>query len=196
MGPIVTESLLDSYGLRGTLLLMAGILLQRLPLSLAIWCPQDKEKKPSKSQRSFLKGILDFSLFKRLNFSLYCLASVAAKFYFDPFVAHMPSLSVSIGTSMSQAALLPTAIFMSCLGLAFLMSFVANVVPSAHRISIYVLAAVTGCLSVVTLLVIRGYTGALVACILAGTFHGELDVGLCLFNKKSLELRTLNTYWL
>ena len=70
IGPMAAERLLYHFGLRGTLLLMAGIVLHRVPLSLLIWCPQDVQKTAQHPiAPCSLKGILNFRLFR--NWSVY-----------------------------------------------------------------------------------------------------------------------------
>ena len=173
MGPFITETLLEHYGWRGTLLVLAGFMLQRAPLSLAIWCPQDASKSKAKIQRPSCKGILNFSPFKNRYFVMFCLASAAHKFYFNPFVTHMPSFVVSLGWTLKEAAWLPTVIFIASTVVGFSVSFVSNWVSPTHRVFILMLAAAMGTLSVVILVTVGAYRGALVASVICGIHYGE-----------------------
>ena len=173
IGPFICEALLEEYALRGTIILQAGILLQRVPLSLAIWCPQDKHKGQGQTRVPACKDMFNFGLLKNKYFMLYCIASGLGRFYFTPFSAHLPSFAVALGASLKDAAWLPTVTFIACAAVSLLITFISNFISPTHRVFIFVVAGLLGTLSVVILLLEPGYIGGLVASALGGMYNGQ-----------------------
>ena len=173
MGPFITEVLLETFAWRGTVLLLAGLTMHRIPLGLTLWCPQDTTKASNKHQKLHCRSFLDLSLLTNRYFMLFCLASMGATFYIEPFMAHMASLAVSLGLSLREAAWLPTVIFMTCVVFSFIMSFVSNMVSSTHRVLICTGACMMGMVSVLVLVLVKGYKGALLASVFGGVHFGK-----------------------
>ena len=170
IGPYTAELFLEHYGLRGALMLEAALFLQRLPSSLFIRCPADIENESAKPQ---CKGLLSFSMFKNRRFTLFCLATFFQRFYMDSFVTHMPSFAVASGCTRKAAAMFPTSIFITCIITTLLMSFGANLVSPAHRMCLFVVACAIAVFSVILLLCIQGYAGAMMASVLCGVNIGK-----------------------
>ena len=170
IGPYTAELFLEHYGLRGAIMMEAALLLQRLPSSLFIWCPNDPDNK---SRKTGCIDLLIFSMFKYKHFSLFCLATIFQRFYMDSFFAHIPNFAVTNGSTRRAAAIFPTSIYLTCTFATLLMSFGANLVSPAHRLCLFVVACATAVLSVILLLCIQGYAGAMVASVLCGVNIGK-----------------------
>ncbi|ELT92516.1 hypothetical protein CAPTEDRAFT_212587 [Capitella teleta] len=165
-GPMFAEILLSRYGYHGATLLFGGILLNRVPLAMTIWCPE--EAKPTTTTVT-----LRTSLFKEPTFLLFCLAASFQKFFSDPFVSLLTNYAVHRGATLAQATVLPTALYGTCAATGLVASIVSNFVSSKHRVLIFSLSGLVGTLASVLLIVLPSYAGDIVASAIGG-----IDMGL------------------
>ena len=107
---------------------------------------------------------------------MFCLASMFQKLYEDPFLAHMPSFAVTMGSSLQEAALPSTVGFVTSAITLIIISVISNFMSNTHRVLLLVMACGVGTVSVIILLSVRSYIGVIVASTLCGTHLGNTMV--------------------
>ena len=111
--PPFTRYLLETYGWRGTLLLLGGVSLHLVPLAAVFKPPANLHQSPQNTTNinftSFLKKAMDFSLLKDNRLKLFIVGTTLGNMGIMTFLQHTPSAAVSWGLPLTQAALLPAA---------------------------------------------------------------------------------------
>ena len=189
VGPRITEQLLEAYGWKGTLLIMAGLMANRAPIGLTFWPPKkirtsykqnsDSENKSEKSCRSTVTDVVDFSLFKNKAFSLFCLGSMMEMFYITAFINHLPSYAVHKGHSLEQAAFLSSLIFISNTSVRLVVSFVSNL-KCVNKVVQYAMGCLVGSGAIMIMLLADSYYGIMAATILTGAHLGKSTHIICM----------------
>ena len=195
VGPLITQYLMERYCWRGTLMLISGLLLHRLPLALTI-APsapsapaaaaaaatnlkhRDEEATNLKHKEAPWRRILDFSLYRNKSFVLFCAASVAKVSANTAFQDHLPSRAFHMGSDMSAVAWLSTAAFASATVIRIPLPFISNRLGPTKRPLLIPFGSLFGVPPVVAMLVIGGYSGALTGAILDGICTGTYTNGL------------------
>ena len=120
--PMITNSFLDTYGFRGTLLLHSGIMLNTVVLSGTFWPAKLKPSKGDGSKTSDSEtagepvnksGICDFSLCKNYVFIMLIISFCLIRFNTVTFVDHTPSRAVYMGYDLKWAGFLITVLCVS-----------------------------------------------------------------------------------
>ena len=183
-GPYITEELLEFYGWRGTLLILAGLTMHTIPLGLTFWSPAGPQEttaqKNSYSEghsiystlNAFIKKALDFSLLKNHTFLVFCFAFMLQKFCLYSFTSHFPSFGVYEGYSLAQAAFLTSVISFSNTAFRFMVAFIANIKWISSLI-VYTIGMAVFCISIISLICFGGYARLVVSAITAGLHMGK-----------------------
>ena len=182
VGPYLINYLLEHYGWRGTLLILAAILAHRAPLGLTLWLPTHqvcittkKVTQPESSWQIFvtiLKRAMDFSLLKNTAFLLFIFASMTQKVFRFATAAHFPSFAVNKDFTMADAAFLSSIVAISNFAFRVLVSLVANL-RWLSPLLLYAVGMLAGGLSIVMLLCLESYTSLLAYVIAMGSHLGQ-----------------------
>ena len=183
--PYLAEILIDWCGWRGTLLLHAGILANKIPLALTLRTPRkpkgdsiNTDVQPEKRAEVvtcwvLLKKSMDFTLFKSKIFSLFCVGSIMQRIFVMSFVHHLPSFIVYQGFTMDQAAFLASAVFISNISSRLVFTFISNF-RCINFLVQYTVGTLIGSVAVVILLAVGGYEGIFSSVILVGLHLGNI----------------------
>ena len=166
----VVAYLLEEYGWRGTLLLLAGIVLHRVPIAMTI---QIASLEKSEFKQSFIKELIDLRLYKHKTFALFCIACIFHRSSITAFNDHIPSRVVQLGATIQEASRLPVVIFTTVTVTRIMVSIVANLLSTQHRPVFFILGSVMGTLGSVTIVVIEGFVGGIVGSAFLG-----LNIGM------------------
>ena len=157
--PMITNSFLSTYGLRGTLLLHSGIMLNTVVLSGTFWPAKPKQRRGDgtetnrslKAGQSVNKsGLCDFSLCRNIPFIMLISSVVLIRFNTATFMDHTPSRTVHLGYDLKWAGFLMTVLCISSLTSRLVCSVVTIFLQQINSLLIYAICgsirAVTSCL--------------------------------------------------
>ena len=177
--PHIVAYLIEGYGWRGTLLLMGGILMHRIPISLTIHTENksaNKETSQTLSVKSFIKELLDFSLYKNKKWVLFCMAYIIQRGTIQGFTDHNPSRIIHLGKSVHEAAWMEVVSYISGTVSKIVMAFTTNMLSSTWRPFMFTAGSMLGVLASLILVTEGGYKGAIVGAALLGVNIGMYNV--------------------
>ena len=155
--PMITRTLLDYYGWRGALTILAAINLQTLPFVCLLKPPPDPLRHKNtqattedKTFQHFWKELQDFSLLRRLDVKLYCFSSMMFTIGFYTYTHHLPSRIVSKGLSLRTASLIPTYMAISIIIVRLGVSIMSNL-KSCESVVIHTTTILVGGLAMVAI---------------------------------------------
>lgn len=181
LGPNLVELLIQTYGWRGTLLILGGLMLHRVPIAMTFRPPkspkttQTADETPTHPCSKIVSQFLECSVLRHKSFVLFLMSELMNKFYVTALVTHLASYAVHKGYTTAQAAALLT--FLQVFNLAFrvLTSLLSNL-KSVNLMVMYSCGALFGMVSIVVMLTWREYAGLILASILAGSYTGQLII--------------------
>ena len=177
--PHIVAYLIESYGWRGTLLLLGGILMHKIPISLTIRIENKsphKEKSQVASVKSFTKELLDFSLYRNKKWVLFCMAYILQRGSIQGFIDHNPSRMIHLGKNVHEAAWMEAVSYISGTVSKIVMIFAANLLSSTWRPFVFTIGSILGVLASVILVTEGSYKGAIVGAALCGVNVGAYCV--------------------
>ncbi|KAK2152968.1 hypothetical protein LSH36_313g04021 [Paralvinella palmiformis] len=116
ISPIFISTLLDVYGVRGTLLIHSAIIAHGMPASLLLRTPKTKMSEPDADRLKqplsvqVKEELCNFALLKDAKFCLLALGGLLLHYTISTFVNHMPGRAVFYGMTRSRAAYLQPVI--------------------------------------------------------------------------------------
>ena len=165
---------IENYGWRGSLLLLGGVLMHKIPIAMTIRVNKPPDQKSQ--TKSFTKELMDFKLYKIKRFALFCLGSVFHRASTMAFRDHNASRIIHLGSTIQQAAWLPFVTSISSTITRLLTSFGANLLAGTWRPFLFTIGSAMGTLSAVILVAVGGYTGAMVGSVFCGISTGEVTM--------------------
>ncbi|ELU01540.1 hypothetical protein CAPTEDRAFT_207617, partial [Capitella teleta] len=156
IGPHLIRFLIAEYTWRGALLVTGGILLHAVPLAMTFWPPQNFKKEHTELKKSSLctsvvRGAFDFSLFRNVPFTLFCIASILQKIFLTSLTQHIPNFAVEQGHSLSEAASLSSIQAFTSMTFRLLVTIIANL-RGVNRVAIFSFGMLLGAVAVTVLL--------------------------------------------
>jgi MFS family permease len=178
VGPVIIRALLEAYGWRGTLLLMSGLFLHRVPLALSFWPPDQTTKHDThpgtpQSWLERVKAMCECKTFHHAPFLLFWWSECFTKFYLYAFPNHIPSYADHNGFSASDVTTFATLIYIFNTVFRVFLTLVSNFV---NRVFMYSVGALFGVAAIGCMLIMKNYTGLAMASIFTGAHIGECSM--------------------
>ncbi len=181
IGPVIVHNLLETYGLRGALLIHSAISLQATVFAANYRPPIPKVTDPGKNNGKkstcqefmcLLKAAADFRLLRTASFSWFCCGSALLDFAVMVAGSHIPGRAVVMGVNSDRVAYL-----MSVSAIGNLMLRVISMLVANHRSISPVGYFAGGCTLVgigsIVFAMSEGYSGMLVAAVVIGAGTGN-----------------------
>ena len=166
-------------------MIMSAIISHRIPLSLTLWPPilmdlsirekrQKQDNIPWRICLKLLSRAFDFTLMKKKIFTLFCVGSFFQSLFITAYHNHLPSFTVYKGHTLYVAAFIIFVHFITNISTRLATSFISNM-KCVNLLVMYTFGNVVGSLSILPLLVLKGYPGLITSAVLAGVMMGRLS---------------------
>ena len=207
VGSPLTEWLVETYGWRGALLIHGAIVAQCLPLAMLYRnaTKQQTSRRELKKETTiksekidgklrdektvsacvFLSDMCDFTLLKKLSFSVFCLAHVFLMINATAFWFHVQSRAVFFDIPMSRSSLLPSYLALGLFLSRCVFSFIANL-QCSNTLFIYSMGALLGSAASFMLTLTTDYQAMALCSVVFGSHIGQYNKYHNLPSKRSL----------
>ena len=173
IGPMIIKVLLQSYGWRGTLLLIGALSLNGAAIAITFHTPFRNIAVGTRSScTTAIRKTLDFSLLSSKPFAIFSVCIFLNAFFFMGFSIFTPLRAVNSGISLDGAAFLSTVMYIGSLSMRIAAMFLSNMKCVDYNVS-FALGALLGVPGVLFTLLMPGFNGGIVGCVLVGLSIGE-----------------------
>ena len=194
IGSILSDQIIQSFGWRGSFLVLGAIQAQRIPLCLFFRTPKTLTSKSNHAsgvgQRRlygnvilrYLKETFNFSIFRHARYSVYCTACLLQLFCLSGYLPHTVNRAAHVGLTRHQGVIATTLISISSSVTRATVSFIANL-PKVKSTLVFAVGMFFAFLSIVVIFINPGLVGTMTSAAMFGMHLGK--------NMKPFEIRLM-----